>query len=194
MNTDRPGTLVRALRAGDVLTVRTEAALARARLLTKPPAPVATVHVPITCGRVGLTYLATGRRDGNTLSVSSAAPMPKARNTAPAVAKGAGFFSSVEFPNGWLCPGCRRPHSGVTWACDCARLAGTLHTCGDSGRVGICACGRSEVLHFVEVSGWDLRGSVSTPRAALNASSAAPRSTPALSPRVPPLLLPGRKS
>jgi hypothetical protein len=192
MKTDRSRALVRAPQAGAALTVRTEAALARARLLMKTTAPVAMLHVPITCARVGMTYLASGRRDSDTLVVSSAAAMPKARAAAPAAAEGAGFFSSVEFPNGWRCPGCRRPHSGATWACDCARLAGALHTCGDSGRAGICACGKSEVLHFVQGAGAEVRGSMSTPRAMLNSSSAAPRPAPPL-PVLPRVLLPGTK-
>lgn len=187
------------VRVGELLpATRTDDALARARSLLVKKASVSAapaVHVPVTCTRSGMTFLAIGSRNGDSLAIASTAPLPKARAGgigAAGPSAAAGFFAGAEFPSGFVCPGCRRPHSGAVWACGCAALAGALHTCGDEGRVGVCACGRTEMMHFGEATGAELRGSAgSAPRATLAGLRTEPGTV--LPSRAPTLLLPGKK-
>ena len=176
------------------LSLRSDLVIARARAAlgssVSVPPPVPLVQVTITCARVGLTYLGAGKRVRDKLVLSSWSSIPRRASATDAdTGAGAGFFTGVQFPSGFVCPGCRRPHSGSVWVCHCARFSGALHTCGDAGRAGVCACGLSEVLHFEEAAGAELRGSVSTPRAAIGSGSAG--SAPQLPGRAQ-LLLPGK--
>jgi hypothetical protein len=196
-NSNRGGAVVRHSGTGGALVARADDVVARARALLSPraSAQLPIIEAPITCARTGTTFIGSGRRDGNKWVVSSSSLMRAKTHGGPvARAISAGFISAIEFPDGWKCPGCRRPPgpSGI-WLCDCERFTGALHTCGDDGRESICACGKTEIFHFVEGGGGDLRGSSQVPRPTLAGSVALPRAAPAALPGRAPLLLPEKK-
>ena len=63
--------------------------------------------------------------------------MPATRGGQAAPSSSAGMFHGVTFPDDFRCPGCRRPHSGHTWICDCSRFGGSIHTCGEKQSAGL---------------------------------------------------------
>ena len=177
---------------------RTDLVLARAReVLARTPRPEperiarpVMVHVPVTCTRSGITYLAAGVRRDETFMMQSAAPMPKARGECGSGPASTGYFVGIEFADDFVCPGCRRAAPAAVWVCDCAPWRGTLHACGDEARAGYCACGRLETRYFGDACGAELRVAEVARRATLASTT---RGAGQVSAPAGRLLLPGKR-